>query len=102
MKRLMERMLEVETDMCARGLREPGGPNHMKKHTRLLVSSARLSHCLGKRCPGNHDHVTIEGKSNGVSRSKWAGRYTTDFCDAILRGTDDIEQFWAARVDAPL
>ena len=74
----------------------------MLKRTSVLVSSPRLAQCVGKRRPGNREHVTIEGKSNGVSRAKWAGIYTKDFCEAILRGTDDLAQFWAACEDQPL
>ena len=73
----------------------------MQKASRVLVSSLRLAKCVGNTYPGGPEHVTIEGLSDGVSRSCRKGIYTRPLREAILRGTDDLEQFWAARVDHP-
>eukprot|EP00959_Pyramimonas_sp_CCMP1952_P177403 3708138-Pyramimonas_sp.AAC.1 len=81
--------------MRAHGLREFGGTRFMQKGTRVSVYPQRLATCFEKRCPGNRDRVTIEGKPSGVSRSTWVGRSTLAFCEAILRSTGDLAQFWA-------
>ena len=84
-------------DMCQFGLKDPESEIAMQKRTKLVHSSKRLHNLLNKRglCPGKHKHQRIGGRTryvneNGIlksiDRSKYAGWYTKEFCDAIIDG----------------
>ena len=72
-------------DMCAYGLRDPDNGKAYEKATGLIVSDAELkSQC--RVCPKDHEHQTIEGKTqDGKNRSTLAGQYTPTFVRAFLQ-----------------
>ena len=86
MRDLCARMLEVDLDMCAFGLRVPDSLP-IKKATHLLLSHAN-TRALARRCPQHlhHHHQVVAGSCPGIgSTSRYAGRYPPGFVRAILR-----------------
>ena len=77
----------VKLHMCRYGLRLPGSSRLIRKSTRLLVSHSDMQ-SLSLLCPGTDvhtEHDTVAGSWPGVSSvSEFAGRYTDEFCLAVL------------------
>ena len=75
--------------MCRYGLRIPNSEHLIRKATHLLVSHKSM-HRLAKQCPGaSHEkhqcHQVIAGNRKEVgSISKFAGKYTPAFVEAVM------------------
>ena len=77
-----------EFDMCAFHLVAQDDPTKFhRKPTRLLTNIPSVHRRFhGKKCPGNHEHIAIQGSARvpgGVKRSYWAQHYPEQFCEAL-------------------
>ena len=88
--RLIDRHFLVKCHMCRFGLRLPNSNKLIRKSTNLLVSHEDMK-VLGRLCPGSSDakhtcHDVIAGSHPQVgSVSRFAGQYSPDFVEAVLR-----------------
>ena len=76
----------------------------VKKPTRLQLTSASMVDYLAWRCPGDHEHLPLEGSMPGIgSLTKAAGAYQPTFCYHIGEAIDllyyEPEDYAAAAAD---
>ena len=85
-QRIMSRQTCLVADfvMCAFGKKSLSGDGYFQKSTRVITISPNIHKRLhGKRCPGNHKHVLIQGSELGQKRSHRAQIYPRQLCDAL-------------------
>ena len=80
-----ENVTAARCDQCMFNLKDPDG-KYTLKPTVFLCSSPILAEPLQRRCEGKHEHVSLAGKANGVSRCAFAQMWTEDLCQAIVSG----------------
>ena len=74
-------------DMCAFGLKDyDSGTLHLKPTCILTDSPGIGAELYGRVCSRDHPHQPLEGANSQGSRCQQAGRYTRQFCNAVLRG----------------
>lgn len=79
-------ILMCKFHMCAFGLAaQDDSSKFHRKSTYLLTNMPSVyKQFHGKRCPGNHKHIAIQGSAPGGSkRSYWAQHYPQHFCEAL-------------------
>ena len=85
---------DAEIDQCQYGATLPddnGIETPIKKKTGVRVTNDLLAEMLTRLCPGNHEHLPIEGSSPGIgSRAKAAAAYCHSFCNQVA---DIIDHF---------
>ena len=88
-----ETCLVAEFHMCAFGNKSLSGDGHFRKPTRIFTHSLDIHRQLhGKKCPGNHRHVAIEGSELGQKRSVHAQIYPPLLCEALAAGAESIRR----------
>ena len=98
-KKLMLGSHLIKCHMCRFGLKLPHSSRFIRKSTNLLVSHDHMR-SLGLECPGRNDpkhetHDVVAGHDSAVgSVSRFAGRYTAEFVEAVLL---QVPQFARAR-----
>ena len=80
----------VDFDMCCFGMRDRISGKLHKKTTRFLGNLQReIMLSFLKRCTGDHDHQTLEGRvkfeGKWVNRTRLAQEYPYDLCSAICK-----------------
>ena len=80
-------------DMCQFGLQDPFTKMPYRHRTKLVHNSFELHKSLKKLCPGDHEHQVTSGTTKltlpdgttcSINKSRFAGWYTPQFCDAVL------------------
>ena len=80
---------ECELHQCAFGVKL--ADQYIKKPTRLQLSDAGMAQELALRCPGDHEHLKLEGSLPGIgSLTKAAGAYQLPFCRRVGRAIDSL------------
>ena len=78
-------MLPVDVDLCVAGnLKDPNNGLPIKKSLTIMTTSEFMVKSLhGLRCPGNHQHQTIEGQvvveGQKINRSTFTEKYPRKF-----------------------
>ena len=84
----------MDLDQCAFGSTLPndeGVETPIQKRTCLKTTSEELLSMLGRKCPGNHSHQHVIGKTpGGVPRARAAGAYQPGFCSAVAVALDQV------------
>ena len=84
----------VDLDQCAFGSTLPndeGVETPIQKRTCLKTTSEELLSMLGRKCPGDHSHQHVIGKTpGGVPRARAAGAYQPGFCSAVAVALDQV------------
>ena len=63
----------------------------IKKPTQLQLSSSFVAELLAARCPGDHDHLPIEGSSPGIgNRAAASAAYQEGLCGEIAEAFDRL------------
>ena len=79
------------TDMCCYGLEVPG-KGALRKRTRLAGHKGVMKYCV-KKCCCKKPHVPVLGSAKIGGRwrsvSDFAGGYTKEFAEAVIRGADE-------------
>ena len=79
-------MLPVDVDLCVAGnLKDPNNGLPIKKSLTIMTTSEYMVKSLhGLRCPGNHQHQTIEGQvvveGQKINRSTFTEKLSTKVC----------------------
>ena len=80
-------------------LKESSGELYVRKKTRLLVTHESFQRVLGRLCPGEHEHLPLEGRE-----AKRAAQYPRLFAQRLLRayeeatGTSSVDVYVAEGV----
>ena len=83
-------LLAVDFEMCQAGnLKDPQSGKPIRKSMTVLTTSQRLVHKLQNyRCPGNHEHQSLEGQiihqGNRVNRTSFSEDYTREFARVLV------------------
>lgn len=75
----------VDLEMCAFGLLDTKGENHLRKPMRLLVTDKAFAEELQRYCPGDHTHVRVQG-----SQTAHSAGYPEDFGKAVVRAFEKV------------
>ena len=86
------------TDACVWQKRRPDTGELIKKPTQVVgLGAPEVVSMIKIRCAGGHDHSVVEGAMHcpdatgrwkRTAVSDWAGGYTAEFCEALLRGVE--------------
>ena len=85
LQEMLYHLLAVDVDLCVAGeLQDPVNGKFIKKSLTILTTSEIMVKSLtGLKCPGNHEHQVIEGKTQVhgemLSRSTFTERYPRKF-----------------------
>ena len=75
-----------DVEMCAYGMKTLDGSGTLRKGMRFLCTHPKFVEVLGKKCPGGHEHVRVEGKQTAHS-----GTYPVDFARKVVRALGEVE-----------
>ena len=75
----------VDLEMCAFGLLDTKGENHLRKPMRLLVTDKAFAEELQRCCPGDHTHVRVQG-----SQTAHSAGYPEGFGKAVVRAFEKV------------
>ena len=98
----MKEVMEVRHDACHNGAKESSGEFYVRKRTRLLVTHESFQRVLGRLCPGEHEHLPLEGRE-----AKRAAQCPRLFAQRLLRayeeatGTSSVDVYVAEGVEDP-
>ena len=78
---------EADIDMCMFNLRRPDNGQFVRKRS-TVKGTKEIVEFLARKCNKKHEHSHIHGwlKGSRQSVSEWAGGYTKEFAEAILKG----------------
>ena len=79
-------MQKIVFDQCQYGLVSVESKKPIKKPTVFATNCpAIVREFSNKRCPGDHEHVRLEGSEGGQRRTKAAQVYPDPLCQAVAR-----------------
>ena len=97
---------ECWLDQCQFGVKLPnsqGVDMFVKKPTRLQCTDSGMAFELAWLCPGDHEHLPLEGSSPGIgSRTAAAATYQFVFCQYLAKAINHVFNYGSANAERAL
>ena len=73
----------AKADLCSYGMQSVDGEHLLRKPVSLLCSNEQFAEQISRLCPGDHEHLPIQGANTAHS-----GIYPTAFASAVVKAFD--------------